>query len=295
MSLTKNQQPLSLVHLEELNALWKPLCSKNHIQYAEFSFANAFLFRRQHNYVFIPGSGTRPFIRGEFSNGQHYYIPTDCPKEEDLLELKGVEAERMTLFPVLENWLTQFKDFYPEIESLREDSDYLFSKDKLRTMGGNSLSSRRNLMHQFESQHEVKVTDLMQENIPDAKRVLDAWLEHSGGSKEKTDYLSCLDAFEYLERLQLFGRIVYADGLPVGFTIGELLTPQTALLHLSKTIHSYKGVTPFLYQDFAKQLPESVEWINLEQDLGILSLRKAKEAYEPDTLLAKYRVSFVDR
>ena len=37
-------------------------------------------------------------------------------------------------------------------------------------------------------------------------------------------------------------------------------------------------------------LNEKVKWINLEPDLGIEELAQAKEAYEPDLLLKKYRV-----
>ena len=92
-----------------------------------------------------------------------------------------------------------------------------------------------------------------------------------------------------MDTLGLCGRIAYANGVPIGFTLGELLTPTTALLHFAKSLHSVKGATPYLYKDFASHLPASVQWINLEQDLGIPALRKAKEAYAPDQLLTKWK------
>ena len=100
---------------------------------------------------------------------------------------------------------------------------------------------------------------------------------HTKEPKEKTDYYQTIEALELMDRLELFGRIVYADGEPAGFTLGDLITPKTALMQFSKAVHSFKGVTPYLYQDFAKNVPESVEWINLEQDLGIPSLRQSKK------------------
>ena len=77
----------------------------------------------------------------------------------------------------------------------------------------------------------------------------------------------------------------------LGFVIGELLTPKTAVLRFAKSLRSLKGVTPFLYQDFALHLPETVQWVNLEEDMGIPSLRQGKKAYAPDQLLSKWRIS----
>lgn len=285
----KNTCALSLEHQAQLSPLWKELCATHGLQFAEYSFANAFLFRRQHCYAYAEGDS--PYLIGEFEAGKSYCIPTCLPKDCFSASMKKAFEGELTLFPIPESWLQSFAFDHPYIQSYTQDSDYLYHKEKLKTLSGRALSSRRNLLHQFEEQHLVEVRDLTEDLFADALQVLEEWQKHSSQPKEKTDYFSCCDALAYFQQLELVGRIVYADGLPVGFAIGELLTPRTALLHLSKSLHRYKGVTPFLYQDFAVHLPDEVEWINLEQDLGIPSLRAAKEAYEPDILLPKYRVS----
>lgn len=289
MSCLKNTSPLSLDHQAALSALWRPLCVSNNLQFAEYSYANAFLFRRQHHFTFIDCDP--PHVRGEFQSGQSYYIPTCLPRECFSETIRKCVDGPVTLFPIPESWLADFTTHHPKIQSCRQDSDYLFRTEKLKTLSGRALSSRRNLLHQFESHHVAESKPFTAASVEDALKVLEEWQENSQLPKEKTDYFSCRDAFDHFTRLELTGRIAYAEGIPVGFAIGELLTPKTAVLHLLKSIRSYKGVTPFLYRDFVTHLPEGVEWINLEQDLGIPSLRAAKEAYEPDLLLPKYRVT----
>lgn len=290
MHCVKKNQALSIEHQKQISGVWRRMCLEYDLQFAEYSFANAFLFRRQHQYSFIPCE--HPLIRGEFRPNHYYYIPTCGPRHCDAKMIKNVVGEQTTLFPIPESWLAEFSEYHPQIVSCRQDSDYIYDHTKLETLKGRGLSSRRNLLHQFESYHQVESKAFTPELIEDGLKVLEEWQRNSHQAPEKTDYLSCRDAFDHFVDLELIGRIAYAEGIPVGFAIGELLTPKTALLHLSKTLHSYKGVTPFLYRDFALHLPDTVEWINLEQDLGIPSLRHAKEAYEPDMLLPKYRVTF---
>lgn len=285
MSDNVNGQPISLEHQAVLSERLKMLCLNTGLQFAEYSFANMYLFRRQHAYAFIDGE--YPLIRGKFNRGGDYYIPVG--RFDDYLK-RGTSGP-LTFFPIPEAWLLDADPSHHEANFSRDDSDYLYCVQKLKTLSGGSLSSRRNLLYQFEARHNVESRPLTQDVIPDALKVLERWQQDSQQPKEKTDYYSCCDAFDNLRVLGLAGRVVYADGEPAGFIVGELLTPSTALFHLSKSIHHYKGVTPFLYQDFAKSLPDTVEWINLEQDLGLSSLRRAKEAYDPDILLPKYRVN----
>ena len=75
-----------------------------------------------------------------------------------------------------------------------------------------------------------------------------------------------------------------------GFVLGEMQDSEHYLMHFAKSDKEQKGVTPFLYQTVASRLDEKVKWMNLEPDLGIEELANAKEAYEPDLLLNKFRI-----
>ncbi|MEI8366010.1 MAG: phosphatidylglycerol lysyltransferase domain-containing protein [Parachlamydiaceae bacterium] len=294
-----NSLPLSLDHQELIESFWGPLRVNENLYFAEYSFANVYLFRKQHGYKLI--TTNPPFVAGvEPELNIPYLIPTQPPEKLHLDVLnKAAEAllsseafssadnKNLYLYPCPDHWLPRMNS---TISSSRSETDYLFKANKLKTFGGRALSSRRNLLHQLEAHHTLESKILGEKEQGDAITVLDQWQREVSTTKESNDYYPCKESIERMDRLKLFGRITYADGHPIGFTIGELLSPQTALLHMTKSTHAIKGVTPFLYQDFALHLPESVEWINLEQDLGIPSLRQAKSAYDPDLLLTKWHV-----
>lgn len=279
-------EPINLSHEKVLAPLWEKLCLDHHLQYAEYSFANVFLSRRVHSYSFI--ASDPPFVCG--NHGNLYLIPTIAPENLSKRVINELRECSLALYPIKHDWLATLNGV--ETFMCRANSDYLFTKSKLSTLKGRALSSRRNLIHQLLNQHQIEVIPLTATQLGDAHAVLELWQQQTTQSKEQNDYYACRDALRYLEHLSLFGRILYVDGKPKGFTIGELLTPTTAYVHYAKSDHQTKGVGVFLFQDFAGSVPDQVEWINLAQDLGLSSLRQAKEAFQPDLLLHKWRIIY---
>ena len=59
---------------------------------------------------------------------------------------------------------------------------------------------------------------------------------------------------------------------------------------LKKALASYKGSFQYINYAFAGYLPEYIEFINREQDLGDEGLRQAKMTYKPIKFIKKYRI-----
>lgn len=281
-----DSESVDLKHQSIIAPLWKRLCLHEDLHFSEYSFANAYLFRKKHDYQFVKCE--TPCIRGTFKTGNYYIIPSVSPAEIKLKLPHCKMGPSYCFFPLSENWLETFTSKGMAVTACRADTDYLFHISKMQTLAGRELSSRRNLLHQLERQFDLNSKEL-KDDKQEAYQLLEIWQEQSAQTQDKTDYFACKEALEHLERLELFGRIAYANGKAIGFTIGELLTPTTALLHFAKSLHEIKGATPYLYKDFATHLPKTVKWINLEQDLGIPALRQAKKAYDPDLLLTKWK------
>lgn len=271
---------LALEHQSLLESYWKPLREKYLLPFAEYSFANAYLFRRVHAYELL--EGPYPFVAGKNRQGQPYMIPTDNLKNTTAI----LDNSSAVLFPIPDEW----KESMPHGKYTMnpDDSDYLFEAQKMRTLAGRKLSSRRNLIHQLEREHEIYSKKLTEKTLDDARYILEKWQEAHALSKEQTDYDSVLEALVHLERLGLCGCVTYADDQPAGFTIGEILNSQVALVHFAKGLRPFKGIVPYLYRHIAEHIPPEIRWINLEQDLGSPSLRQAKKAYVPDLIVNKW-------
>ena len=276
-------EPLSLLHHEILSHRFAELQAN----FSEYSFANLYLFRNEHAYEVVFGEDI--YIKGKTRDHFSYLMPTSLTKNWCCEEIKSLLQEVDFLFPIEEEWLPELKAKTFEIATVSGDSDYLFKVEKLSKLSGPHLSSRRNLLKQFNEhypEHLLKPLDAS--NQGDAFSLLEQWKRLI---QDEGDYINCREAIEFFQELKLTGYVAYSDPqTPVGFIIGEPLNKKAFVAHFAKGLTDYKGIYPFLYSSLAETLEGRFEWLNLEQDLGIPSLAQAKHAYEPDMILPKLRV-----
>jgi hypothetical protein len=255
---------------------------------SEYTFANLYLFRRNHDYEVV--QDREIFIKGVSYDGRTYLMPTvdvrvlDPQRLRDLLQ--GVDF----LFPVPEEWLIAFDldDF--DISFEEGDADYLFTVAKMSTLGGRKLHKKRNLLKQFLEMHTHDARPLTNDKLDEARFVLDDWLRSSEMNPADTDFGPCLEALDRYEELVLCGGIYYADNEPAGFVLGEEVNEDTFVLHFAKARTKFKGVYQYMFNTFAKILPPKYKYLNLEQDLDKENLRVFKSSYVPDAMLRKARV-----
>ena len=88
--------------------------------------------------------------------------------------------------------------------------------------------------------------------------------------------------------LSLSGGLILIDGKSIAYTIGEKLNPDTMVIHFEKAHIDYEGSYQAINNLFAKECCKEVNYINREQDLGIVGLRRAKESYKPHHMVKKY-------
>jgi uncharacterized protein len=196
------------------------------------------------------------------------------------------------LFPIPDEWLALFPQLKTKAYFKEEDSDYLFNKNKLETYPGRYLSKKRNLVKQFNEHYIIRQEKLQPVYETQALFLLKQWQEEQLLDETQTDYAACYEAILLLEPLQLEGHVWLIEEKVVGLSIGEFLTSNCFVIHFFKGLKQFKGIYQVMYQNLAHTLPSSIQWINLEQDLGSAGLRQSKQSYLPDSLLVKWRVSF---
>ena len=279
------EEPLSLLHKEILRSRLKTI----NTQVSEYSFANLYLFRSEHDYSVIIDDEI--FIRGKTHDNDSYLMPTRDVRIIDEPLLDRSIAEGGMLFPVLEEWLPRFQDPRYFIDFKDSESDYIIDIGKLATYQGNKLHDKKNLLNQFLRRYQCAALPLTDDRLGDAQKVLDVWQQETGIPVAETDYHACQEAISLYEDLTLCGGIYYIENQPAGFIIGEELDNVTFAVHFAKAIRTFKGIYQYMYHQFAGIMPQRYTAFNFEQDLGLESLRHMKASYQPKEMLKKYRIT----
>ncbi len=278
----------ALLSLEHAAFLKTRLASLN-LQIAEYTFANLYLFRALHRYELLFLEDT--YIKGITHAGQTYLMVLTPPEKIRFAELKALAQTVDFIFPIPSQWEAAFIAQGFTSWFLEQDSDYLFTSEKLSLYPGRHLSGRRNLVKQFKQLYPTYESRLLDAtHLAQAHQVLETWHATATSQGQLIDYQACQEALDLFEKLQLSGFLVTVEQQPIGFLIGEPLNDETYVIHFAKALTTYKGIYQYLYQEFAKILQSTYRVINLEQDLGLADLQHAKRAYQPDCLPPKLRL-----
>jgi hypothetical protein len=171
----------------------------------------------------------------------------------------------------------------------RDNFDYVYLRTDLAELPGKQLHKKRNLVNAFTSAYSVEVKPLDVTTRGDAAYVLEAWT--SVRIEDVGDYVQCSRALYNLDVFGLKGWIVYADGIPAGWSLGEEIAGREMFcVHYEKGIDTYKGIYQYVNMITAASLPEDIQFMNREQDLGNPGLRQAKLTYRPCRFVKKYKV-----
>ncbi len=170
----------------------------------------------------------------------------------------------------------------------RNDADYIYETDKLIHLSGKSLHGKRNHFNYFKKTYAYEYKSLTEADMPECLALYDRWvaekedLRWSGGSREATKRL-----LENFAALPVRGGGIYMDGELVAFTIGELVSADTVLVHVEFAA-DYRGLFNVINSEFLSHEWAGIPYANREEDMGLAGLRQAKLAYRPVRLLEKF-------
>lgn len=199
----------------------------------------------------------------------------------------------LIFFGVTSNCASELDAAFPgEYQFIWEEAsiDYIYTREKLASLTGKKLQPKRNHINKFDRLYpNYSYVPLLPERVEEYIAFADRWLQdeqHSGESLKAENEMihSILNAFEELE---LMGGTLVVDDDIVALTIASKINDETIDVHVEKALISYEGAYSKINNSFVKSLPESIRYINREEDLGLPGLRKAKESYQPDLRLAK--------
>ncbi len=178
---------------------------------------------------------------------------------------------------------------YDVFESERS-AEYIYSVEALSNLSGKKYHAKRNHIAAFSKQHNWSFEELTPNNLHEVLKISDEWITENNKTNEasiNTDR----DGIEMLLNnflpLRARGGIVRVEGRAVAFCLGTPVSDKVFDINFEKALPEYKGAYAVINREFASRLTD-FEFINREDDLGILGLRKAKLSYKPVKILKKF-------
>lgn len=248
------------------------------------------------------------YIRHNYKGKMQYHFPICAPSDVSrcLVRIKeeaGSLGEKAELFCVTNEQLDlmkhEEKEHFTAIEE-RNFSDYLYDGESLRSLAGKRLHKKRNHVAKFTRNYNwsFKIFTETGEEIRQCIDILQKWdinkLENASWQERLLvgNEMNALDkCMKNFTQMGLVGGIIYVDGAPKGFTIGEVAQRggiSTGIVHYEKCDSSYDGIYQAINQMFAQQALSKVQYINRQDDMGVEGLRKAKLSYYPARLVDKF-------
>lgn len=267
---------------------------------SDLCFTNLFCWGKKFDTQYAVTDGWL-FIRFRDNNNRNSYLkPVGQGKIKEAVEIMLEDHKPFdTVFQI--RGLT--REMMDEIEKAmpgvfdyklnRSVSDYIYLTEKLITLSGKKLQSKRNHVNRFKRENEWEYKSLTANPamVKECRAMLHRWMQINGQDKDPSlvydDFATTLmlDNFEYLG---LQGGLICVNDEIAAFSIGEPLTEDTFVVHVEKAFTSVHGAYNIINQQFLENEASNFTYVNREEDMGIENLRNAKLSYHPDILLEKY-------
>ena len=200
-----------------------------------------------------------------------------------------------------ESHIQLLNDTYPgkfTFESNPNAFEYVYLAEKLASYSGKALHGKRNHCNNFEAQFKWSFESLCSANFNICRELLRTWDERNSsrvGESISNEYKAIIKALNNFDALSLDGGILFADGNPVGFSIGSYYTDNYFDVMFEKADIDINGAYPMVCREMVKLAMKKhpdIIYINREEDMGIESLRTSKLSYKPEFLIKKYNAIY---
>lgn len=229
-----------------------------------------------------------PLAKKENMNKAFNFIIKNFEKQHKQIHLKAINKE------VVEYLQSVYGDRFEYIEE-RNNFDYIYDGESLRTLAGRKNQKKRNHLNSFVKEYgdRVEYKKLEEADFDECINLLKEWSKDKDESIElDSEFKAIKRIFKNYEKLKDTLKIsgIYIDSKLEAFSIGEMLNDNMAVIHVEKANADIRGLYPYINQQFLLNEFSDVEFVNREEDLGIEGLRKAKLSYHPVKFAEKYTV-----
>lgn len=293
----------SLKDIKEIKEAFK----NNQKRCCEMSPANSVLWAKQAN-TEIAFWEDNIIFRSHFNNGKISYacnlLNAAEPRKlfDRIVNLAQERKDPFFMHCLVDEEVKMIEEWYPEkyqFKTDRDDSDYIYIREKMATLAGKKLHGKRNHIHRFEEQNPdwqyETMTDANEEEC--AQMAMQWCVGNCMDERNEIEYKKIDEsklvvyAIRHRKEFGMVGGALRAGGRIIAITLGERVTDDTFVVHFEKAFSEIQGAYPMINREFVRHELSSYTYINREEDLGVERLRKAKMSYRPEFLLNKVYLS----
>jgi hypothetical protein len=278
---------------------WIDQClAKSNYNGCEYSFSNIFFWGTTFEFRVAHHKGFLIIKTLEYDKAMYYFPAGEGDLTEvieDLIAYSQSRGEVLTFGNVTKDHISIIEQNLPynfEYEEIDGATDYIYLREKMVSLAGKKLHGKRNHINRFKDNPNWSFEWITKDNLSECYAMSVVWsLDHFGGLTENSDFCAVQKAFDYFEESELVGGLLRQEGKVIAFTMGAPLNSNTYVIHIEKAFPEIQGAYPMINQQFAMNMPDCIEYINREEDLGQEGLRKSKLSYYPEILLNKYKAT----
>lgn len=270
---------------------------------SEMTFTNFFMWRDFYNFRLLECKNMLCVISLQEDMEPFAFMPIGNPKQEEFDEvlLLLYEYFRKNNWKLIFKRVDEQKLYYFSnhlnltLEAVydRDSSDYVYLAEDLITLKGKKYHGKRNHINSFKTYYEHEYVEFDKKYIDECIRINEEWFEQRNTEMNKgilAELIANKELLNNYEELGCKGALFKIDGKFEGYTIGEKLNQDMAIIHIEKANNEIRGLYNYINQQFCENEWNNTIYINREQDLGIEGLRKAKLSYHPTKMINKYNI-----
>lgn len=171
-------------------------------------------------------------------------------------------------------------DFKHDVNS----DEYICDINEYVSLEGGKFSEVRRKIRKIDSAYDIEVKKLSDEVLSDAETVISKWhsISHYSAENGMTDDTVSQQALREMNKLDIDGIVMYADGEPVSVFAGFALCSDTLDVLIGKcTPDAPKGIAYYALREYLKGCSDEFVYCNHEEDLGIEGIRNMKNSLWP--------------
>jgi len=202
-------------------------------------------------------------------------------------QASGLEASMAAVYE-------QYEGLSFQVQSNRDDFDYLYQTADLIQLAGRKYHSKKNHLNSFRKDYaEAEYLPITPEIVQDCKLNINAWYKMRSQDLPDDPFLALeraavIEVLNNFTDFKLQGGAIAVGKRIVAFTFGEQLNRDTAVIHVEKADPAVRGAYPAINQAFLAHEWSHLPYVNRQEDMGIAGMRKAKESYKPVRMIEKF-------